>query len=464
MKRSILLFLFVLLFRIDSSAQCSWSALGDTVNFSIENILPETESGFVAGGSFTKVGSSTVAGIVQWGDAGWTQIAGSGIVGTEVKALAHYGSNIVAGGNFSMIDSVFCNNIGIYDGASWSPLGSGLDYTGGVTVSTLVVHNSDLYAGGEFVASNGTTLNHIAKWNGSTWVPLSGGINGTVNTLCSYKGKLYAGGAFTSAGGVSVNNIAVWDGTSWSDVGGGVSSYTGGVTVSTLTVFNNQLYVGGEFEAAGANSISNIARWNDSTWEDVGGGLAYTGAITVSTISMNEVNKQLIVSASYKRTGDNAIIHELQAWDGNYWTLLDAESDKPVVSTASIKDALVAGGEFRGIGSASSINYLAGWVCGGGKMMAALTETQQPEKQMFDLYPNPVENNLYLELSPEADEMREDAFSFTLSDITGRMVSSVVIKGSDPKFQRNGIPAGMYYYDLKNLNTGNIQKGKVVFK
>jgi hypothetical protein len=287
-----------------------------------------------------------------------------------------------------------------------------------------------------------------------------------VNSLCSYDGNLYAGGTFTNAGGVSVHNLAVWDGTSWGDVSGGVSSYTGGITVSTLTAHSDELYVGGNFSLAGSDTISCLARWNDvdSTWNPVGSGVEYTGGITVSTIATAEVDRDLIASISYKRTGDNAIIYELQSWDGSDWTLLDAETAKPINSVVSVNNALLVGGEFRGIGSASYINYLGTWACGGGKMMNVLTQTQQPEKRMMELYPNPVSDKIYMNLYPETDKMRDDVFSFTLNDITGRQISAVKIKGTDLKFDRAGIPAGMYYYDLKNLNTGNIQKGKVIFK
>ncbi|MFL5764774.1 MAG: hypothetical protein ACJ77K_12595 [Bacteroidia bacterium] len=466
MKRSTLILLSVLLLSFGTSAQCTWHTVGDTVNFSVKSLLDSDNGTFLAGGTFTKIGSYSIAGIAQWDGGTWTAIAGSGIYGTEVHSLVAYGNGYVAGGTFSMIDSVYCNNIGYYDGVEWYPLGSGLNYTGGITVSTLVVHNGDLYAAGNFISSGSTALNHIAKWNGSTWVPLGSGINGTVNALCSYDGKLYAAGTFNTAGGVSVNNIAAWDGTSWTNVNGGVNSYTGGITVSTLSVFQDELYVGGNFTMAGADSISNIARWNDSdsTWSSLGGGLQYTGAITVSTISIAEVNKSLIVSGSYKRIGDNKIVYELQSWDGINWTVLDGETNKPIQAMASVNDALLIGGDFRGVGSATQINYLGTWACGGGKMMTVLTQAQQPEKQMFRLYPNPVIDNLHMNLYPEADKMREDPFSFTLSDVTGRKLRTVVLKGDDLKIERAGIPAGLYYYEVKNLNTGNIQKGKVIFK
>lgn len=461
MKKSTLLFISALLFNLNTSAQYSWQTVGDTLNLSVKTILSDTSSSFYIGGAFTKVGVNDVAGIARWTGTSWNQIAGSGIIGTEVGSILHMDGGIVAGGTFTSIDSVNCNNVAFYDGSSWSPIGSGLDYTGGITVSTLTIYEEELYAGGTFVTSDGDTLNNIAKWNGSAWVALGSGINGTVSSLCVYNGKLYAGGTFTNAGGVSVNNIASWNGSTWSDVDGGVA-YTGGITVSTMTVYNDELYIGGTFQLVSGDSIDNIARWNDTAWSSLGNGMRYTGAITVSTLTFHEVDKFLIVSGKYQMTNDNSIVYQLQSWDATNWELLDAETDDPVYSVADVNEELFVGGAFKGIGG-DQVNYLGAWLCSGGRMYNMLTQEQQPEQQMCELYPNPVADNLYMKLI-DKDEMSQDEFTFTLTDLLGRIVSSVTIKGSDLRFQRIGIPAGIYYYDLMNVNKNTIQKGKVVFR
>nr|MBA3972096.1 T9SS type A sorting domain-containing protein [Bacteroidota bacterium] len=306
------------------------------------------------------------------------------------------------------------------------------------------------------------TLNNIARWNGLAWVCLGSGINGTVTSLCVYKDKLYAGGTFTSAGGVSVNNIACWDGSTWANVGGGVS-YTGGITVSTILVYNNDLYVGGTFQLVNGDPIDNIAKWNDTAWSDVGGGMRYTGAITVSTITFHEVDKKLYVEGKYQMTSNNAIRYQIQSWDATNWQLIDGETSNPIHAISDVEKTLFVGGAFRGIGSDSTINYLAAYVPRGGRMHNQLTEAQAPEQHMFELYPNPVTDNLYMKLIP-TDEMNEDEFTFTLTDILGKVAAQVTLKGSDLKFVRNDIPAGIYHYDIANVSKSTIQKGKVVFR
>ncbi|HEY0029390.1 MAG TPA: T9SS type A sorting domain-containing protein [Bacteroidia bacterium] len=458
--KKITLFLFTVFLSLNASAQYRWFPVGDTLNASVRTILTDSASSFYIGGTFTKVGTANVSGIAHWTGTAWNQVAGSGTVGS-VHALAHFDNGLVAAGTFSSIDSVICNNIAYYDGSSWTPLGNGLDYTGGITVSTLAVFENELYVGGTFITSNGDTLNNIAKWNGSGWEALGSGINGPVTSICEYHGQIYAGGTFTSAGGEPVNNIARWDGSNWSDVGGG-AGYTGGVTVSTMQVYNNELYIGGTFELVNGDSIANIARWNDTVWNPLGQGMRYTGGITVSTITFHEVDKRLIVSGKYILSNNNNVAYMLQSWDGTNWSLLNSRSSQPVYAVADVSSTLFIGGAFRSIGTNQCVNYLAAWIYTPGKMHTLLTESQQPEQRLFTLYPNPVSDKVYMKLLNE-NEMSSDEFTFTLTDIIGREVSSVTILGSDLKFERAGIPAGIYYYNLKNNSKGVFQKGKVVF-
>jgi hypothetical protein len=106
----------------------------------------------------------------------------------------------------------------------WSPLGSGTpSYT-----AALTTYNGNLIAGGYF---NNVGGSNIASWNGSTWTALGSGMSvntansnpyAVVLSVIEYNGELYAAGQFDTANGVPVNNIAKWDGTSWSNVGSGL--------------------------------------------------------------------------------------------------------------------------------------------------------------------------------------------------------------------------------------------------
>src|ERR1043166_2510404 len=104
------------------------------------------------------------------------------------------------------------------------------------------------------------------------WNAVGSGFNGAVYCAAVYNNQLYVGGSFTVAGGIPANHIARWDGTKWDSV----SSGTTGTVIYTLAVYNNELYAGGDtFTTAGGVDVGNysIARWNDTVWKDVGGGM-----------------------------------------------------------------------------------------------------------------------------------------------------------------------------------------------
>jgi hypothetical protein len=128
-----------------------------------------------------------------------------------------------------------------------------------------VVSGSNLYVGGEFTTAGGLVANGIAKWNGSDWSTLGSGMQGgfwsspTVVALAVLGGDLYAGGNFTSAGGSTANYIAKWNGSSWSELGSGLGFDPS--AVYALAVSGNDLYAGGDFSTAGGKVSAYIAKW-----------------------------------------------------------------------------------------------------------------------------------------------------------------------------------------------------------
>ena len=77
-----------------------------------------------------------------------------------------------------------------------------------------------------------------------------------VFALTVHDNRLAAGGEFDTAGGVSANGIAAWDGSSWAPLGTGMDHY-----VYALTVCDNKLIAGGIFNTAGGISANKIAAW-----------------------------------------------------------------------------------------------------------------------------------------------------------------------------------------------------------
>jgi hypothetical protein len=459
MKKHLLLFL--LFISIFSYAQHSWSPVGDQPNGTVYSLAADTGGVLYLGGSFTMIGIDSISGIGRWSDNKFSRVGTKGITGSLVSSVIVYDRGIVAGGNFTGIDTITCNNIAYWDGAKWDPMVNGLDYTGATTVSTLIIYDDELYAGGTFITSGSDTLNNIARWDGEEWHPLGTGINGSVKTLCVYDGELYAAGTFTNAGGVAVNNIAKWNGSTWSDVGGGLE-YTGATTVSTLKVYNDNLYAGGIFNIAGGDTAMHLAKWDGSDWSDVGSGLEYTGATTVSTFTLHEFDGKLIAEAKYRDISDTTLFtYQMQYWNDTAWSIMDSETDLPVYAMTTVNGSLFAGGTFTSIAT-DSVSFLAQWATSGERsMLREDAKDQLHEEASAVLYPNPVVDGFNINLI-EIENIKGN-YILIISDILGREILKTTIYDGY-RFYRSTEKAGAYFYNIRELNGNSIQKGKVIFE
>jgi hypothetical protein len=127
-----------------------------------------------------------------------------------IYALASDGTNVYAGGDFTVAGGVPARGIAVWDGSSWSALDPTFDFR---PVRALHWFDGELIAGGSWeLGDPELPLNRIASWNGQVWRPLGHGIdNGEVLTIGSYNGSLFVGGTFAGASGLPSANIARWD-------------------------------------------------------------------------------------------------------------------------------------------------------------------------------------------------------------------------------------------------------------
>ena len=236
-----------------------------------------------------------------------------------------------------------------------------------------------LYATGTFVAAGGVAANRIARWDGNSWSGISGGV-GRPDFDSAYAAaafddgtgggtELYVGGDFDKVGGVQNNgdcipgfscivaeNIAKWNPMTqaWSAVGNGLE-WNG--PVNALAVFNGELYAGGDFNRAdGVFPIDRVAKWNGTSWTQVGTGLS------------GEVNSLLVFDdgtgpALYAGGNDfGPSGTRVSKWDGNTWTPVGAGlSGGEVYSLAAIGNELYAAGAFTSIAGGATVNFAARW-------------------------------------------------------------------------------------------------------
>jgi len=353
----------------------SWSALGSGVSGGTAAqvyALTVHDGELIVGGIFTDAGGVPVNNIAKWNGTTWNKV-GSGLCTGEfdvVHTLAVCSGNLIAGGIFYKNDwDVQFKNIAQWDGSSWSALLSNSGLTSGpqgyAIVWAMTVFNGELIAAGYFGEAGGVPVNNIARWNGTSWSALGSGVSGgtaaQVYALTVHNGELIVGGTFTDAGGVSVNNIAKWDGTSWSALGTGLIGGGEYTYAYALTVHNGELITGGIFTDAGGVPVSNIAKWDGTSWSALGSGLSGSGEVTYAC-ALAVYNGELIAGGAFTDSG-GTVLNNIARWDGIGWTSLGAglTGDGPWIYALKVHNGqLIAGGYFSQADGVP-VNNIAAW-------------------------------------------------------------------------------------------------------
>jgi N-acetylneuraminic acid mutarotase len=251
----------------------SWQALPNQGLNDHVHALAAAGSNLYAGGRFTQSGDGSnpdLGHIARYDSVGdsWQALPNEGLAG-NVYVLAVDGTSVYAGGGFySTTDGGVTDlgHIARYDtvGDSWHALPNlGLNDT----VTALHVSGNDLYVGGRFSQTGDgtvTSLGGIARLDTATgiWHALSNqGLNEQVFSIFEVDGSLYVGGAFDQTGDGSVTGlgyIARYDTASktWHALPNqGFNSW-----VYTFTQVDSDLYVGGEFNQTGDQTVPSLGR------------------------------------------------------------------------------------------------------------------------------------------------------------------------------------------------------------
>lgn len=275
----------------------------------------------------------------------WTYIGsyntGYGTNG-EVYAITQFNGNLIAAGKFSSAGGINAQNIALWSGTFWQPLGLGVNDT----VFALAVYNGNLYAGGNFTQAGGMPASHIARWTGSQWQPLGPGVNDEVKALTVYNSRLIMGGSFSFYG----QNICAWDGNNWYQLGAGTDD-----DVLALAVYSGDLIAAGKFENAGTSPASKIAKWNGSAWSPL-------SSSTNENIYALGLYNTSILAAGGKFTSIGGInANYVALWNGTSWSSFGSGVDDAVNAVTTYSGELVVGGQFHFAGGTLYADRIAKW-------------------------------------------------------------------------------------------------------
>ena len=361
----------------------SWSTLGDGVNGYVYTIVPGPADTVYIGGTFTRAYHPSlpyvqVNRVAMWDGSSWNAFD-SGANGT-VYALAVDADTLYMGGSFSTPYADFAK----WNGSSWEDMGGSLNaavytilldgsdiyiggaftspakrvakYTGGSwtasgdinngIVRTLVLDGSNLYAGGSFT----DPANRVALLSAGTWSTVGTGANNDVNALLVSGSELYAVGAFTSIGGNSANYFAKWNGSSWSEVGNGTNSAVYAMAEGS------SIFIGGAFVSAGDVGASYVAEW-DGSWSALVTSNDYGMNTTVNAMAVN--GSYVYVGGSFITAGD-IVVNHIARWDGSNWEALGTGVDGTVYDITAYGSNVYVGGNFSNAGGVG-VNNIAVW-------------------------------------------------------------------------------------------------------
>ncbi len=358
------------------AGDCDWSAMSTGAGPAAYACAVLDDGSVVFGGSITLAGSSVVSRIARWDGSSWLPVGG-GVDGFVRTVLANRDGGFVAGGQFFNAGGEPAGLIAEWDGSTWSAFGGGLD--AGSCRTLLRLSNGDLVAGGSFLQADDKPAWGIARWDGSVWSKLGtntagGGVSGyfwheprptmVLDAVEMLNGDLIIGGDFRFADGVSADGLARWDGTTWSDVGGG----TNDVVRALVVLPNGDLVAAGLFTSAGGVACNGLALWDGSAWSAIGDGLNGTSSSSPFDLAMTNDGK-VILSGSFTVV-DSVAANNVAIWDPstNTWSAMGSGM-VPSIQTrvydvdVDANGVVYAGGQFSSAGGSPDAWNVARFEC-----------------------------------------------------------------------------------------------------
>ena len=316
-----------------------WNAWGNTASDSAErglsgqvNALAIKGNKLYVGGSFTTVNG--IRNFAIWDGNSWSRL-GTGDPLDPVYAIGIGKRKIYIGGTFTLLDNIHAKRIAVWNDTAWAQLGQGINDG---TVHAILPKGDSVYIGGSFSSPAGGVVYNNVLWNGATYVNLANR-NGAVYAMAFYNGQLVVGGNFTG-------NLATWSGTSWTAIGTAPNG-----TVNAIGVNGSNLYIGGTFTTVGGVTVNRIARYNGTSWSALGSG--FPAGSTIKTLSV--VGNTVYAGGTFTTAGGVAA-KNLAFWNGSTWSQFGNGTNGIVNTVVAHAPVVYTGGNFSIAGTRLAAN------------------------------------------------------------------------------------------------------------
>lgn len=325
---------------------------GGAANGVVNAAVVMDDGSLVVGGAFTSIGGVSARRIAHYDPSTgvWSEFDdgfnGEVLVITKYNGSAVY--SMVAAGSFTANGpgttpmariAIYNTNLGFFQ-----ELGDGLNNT---VRDVKVAPNGIVYAVGDFTQTGGAGLaRSFVKFNELTdalWVNLiatsiTGGFPTTLE-LSPDNSKVYIGGGFSAINGdTTLRCVAQWNiaSTSFTAMESGLSAQVNDLAMAP----DGYLYMVGDFLLTGggtARQMRRIARWNGSSFEEIGGGEIN---VVMHRLAFDRRGNLYVTGASNEDGNyDSVSTTNLFQWNGAAWVSSNVRSASS--STPALGQVLV---------------------------------------------------------------------------------------------------------------------------
>jgi len=229
---------------------------------------------------------------LRWEDLGCTNPQFSGLATITSKAN---GTGFYFTGHRGDPCSLPASNVFTYDGnnyESWIPFEQ-IPYAQDNYVGFVFEFLSMTYMTGLFRDPLSDGYSSMMRYNGNNWeyVPGWGQLTEPIKEFSIHNDTLYLAGTFRRSVGAPGNLIARFDGSTWDDMGGGLLHEPVPMSGAALDLLwhHNELWVVGLFTRAGDIPAECVVKWNGSQWcsiaADLQGHFSWFTTPTVQSIT-----------------------------------------------------------------------------------------------------------------------------------------------------------------------------------
>ncbi|MFA6524109.1 MAG: T9SS type A sorting domain-containing protein [Candidatus Paceibacterota bacterium] len=442
--------LWLIISPVVTNAQ-NWQGIGgirEGANCIYEDTI---ENEMYIGGYFYLLGVDNIRGIAKWDGNNFLSLGLN--MGATVTAITKYNNEIYVGGYNIYLFGKF-RHIAKWNGITWDTVGTGVNGS----IYCFKEINNELYVGGTFDSAGTIHVNSLAKWNGSNWSDVNSfpmlwttpDIN-YVLAIANYNDELYIGGNFDND---TISDIIKFNGSSWVNVGGGMHGGMSGL--EDMVVYKDELYISGAFYLQDGNVGNFIQRWNGTQWKDVGGGtLGLSGSISDNgqIHDMKIHNGELYIGGIFSYAGGVPAKY-IAKWDGSKWCGLGGNFDNRITAIGWDKDTLYVSGGFWTI-DGDSILRIAKWI-GGSYIDTCSQSNSIPEiinESNLSIYPNPA--NTSFEITTENEQIIKEVELYT---IEGKLLKQQNYSANKVKVNTSQLPQGMYIIEVQTKEKQMFQK------